>query len=541
MRNIIFALLCLLLISSSFAAPPQPVRQCAEWEPVEGVLIRWPLGISLPLVAEMSEDVIVYTLIRDYQINQATSAYYNNGVNMDNVEWVLADTYSHWTRDWGPQFVFDGNGDWGLGDPLFDGYPWVGRRGTSRGWEQDDDSNGEFASYLGVSNWEAPIVLTGGNHMTDGHGIGFCTQVQLDENNDWGISEAAWRTGLAQYFGIHDERVLPNWESYGIQHIDCVAKMLDEETILCKRLASGHSDYWAVEALVDELAAQTSCYGNPYRILRIDCGPFGGVAPAYTNSLILGKKVLLPFEGISQDAAAAQVYAEAMPGYEVIGFTGSWYDYDALHCRTMGVFDRGMLYVDVAPPPAEIPLAPWPVRAFIDDRSEAGLDYSACSLFWRRAGEAFFNEVPLMPMAAPDSLEAYIPGTEPGAEIEYYVQGADNSGRVETRPIAAPDALFSTRVDEDPTSVDVPIVEPRLVAWPNPFRGKVRFTLRGSDPVAEIDIYDLTGRHITTIPQGESMSWDGRHSSGQEASAGVYLYHSTIPGNSSLQKILMLD
>ena len=34
-----------------------------------------------------------------------------------------------------------------------------------------------------------------------------------------------------------------------------------------------------------------------------------------------------------------------MPGYEVLGFTGSWESTDALHCRAMGVGDRGMLYV----------------------------------------------------------------------------------------------------------------------------------------------------------------------------------------------------
>jgi len=516
----LFLLVCHVAVAA--AIPPQPVRQCAEWEPVEGVLIRWPLGISLDLVAEMSEDAIVYTIIRSYQINQATSTYSNNGVNMDNVEWVVADSYSHWTRDWGPQFVFDGNGYWGLGDPLFDGYPWVSRTRDGRGWEQDDDTNGEFAAFLGVNNWEAPIVLTGGNHMTDGHGTGFCTQVALDENNDWGISETAWRTGLEQYFGITEEVVLPNWESHGIQHIDCVAKMLDEETILCKRLATSHPDYYAVEDLVAQLAARTSCYGNPYRIVRVECGPFGSASPAYTNSLILGKKVLVPFEGIPEDADAAQVYADAMPGYEVIGFTGSWYNYDALHCRTMGVFDRGMLYVDVSPPPDEIPFGAYRVRALVDDRSEAGLDYSGCTLFWRRTGETNFNEVPLMPISAPDSLEAFIPPTEPGAEIEFYVQGADYSGRIQTRPIAAPDALFRMTLATDPMSVDTMIDEPMLMAWPNPFGSRVNLSLNLGGQSRVATIFDLRGRKMRTLYLQRQDFWDGRDEAGSSVPAGLY-------------------
>ena len=43
-------------------APPRGIiHNSGEWEPSEGVLIRWPLGIPVSLVAEMSEDVMVTT------------------------------------------------------------------------------------------------------------------------------------------------------------------------------------------------------------------------------------------------------------------------------------------------------------------------------------------------------------------------------------------------------------------------------------------------------------------------------------------------
>ena len=45
------------------------------------------------------------------------------------------------------------------------------------------------------------------------------------------------------------------------------------------------------------------------------------------------------------DDDALESYEEAMPGYEVLGFTGSWESTDALHCRAKGVADRGMLYI----------------------------------------------------------------------------------------------------------------------------------------------------------------------------------------------------
>ena len=58
-RRLLASLLLLICLPLPAAAqPPGPVRMCAEWEPVEGVMIRWPLGISASLVAEMSEDAL---------------------------------------------------------------------------------------------------------------------------------------------------------------------------------------------------------------------------------------------------------------------------------------------------------------------------------------------------------------------------------------------------------------------------------------------------------------------------------------------------
>ena len=39
--------------------PPFPVRNVAEFERMQGVIIRYPFGISLPLITEISENVII--------------------------------------------------------------------------------------------------------------------------------------------------------------------------------------------------------------------------------------------------------------------------------------------------------------------------------------------------------------------------------------------------------------------------------------------------------------------------------------------------
>ena len=53
-------------IGKSHRGTPPPVgeiRNPSEWEPSEGVIIRWPLGISISLVAALSQDVMVTTIV----------------------------------------------------------------------------------------------------------------------------------------------------------------------------------------------------------------------------------------------------------------------------------------------------------------------------------------------------------------------------------------------------------------------------------------------------------------------------------------------
>ena len=66
--------------------PPTPIRNIAEFEPMQGVLIRYPFGISTSIIKEMAEDVIVYCLVSSGSQNSANNSMNNACLNMDNVE-----------------------------------------------------------------------------------------------------------------------------------------------------------------------------------------------------------------------------------------------------------------------------------------------------------------------------------------------------------------------------------------------------------------------------------------------------------------------
>ncbi|MEE8575946.1 MAG: dockerin type I repeat-containing protein, partial [candidate division Zixibacteria bacterium] len=158
----------------------------------------------------------------------------------------------------------------------------------------------------------------------------------------------------------------------------------------------------------------------------------------------------------SQDAAALQTYRDAMPGYEVLGYTGTWYDNDAIHCRAMGVPDEEMLFVH------HIPLvgnhtagSNYPVSAHIAACSQTELISDSLKVYYRVDG-AELEYVMLSSTSSPDSFYCEIPEQSSGSEITYYIKAADGSGRVETHPFIGEAWAHSFRVNTAPliTSVD---------------------------------------------------------------------------------------
>lgn len=519
-------LLALLLTGTAgFAQPEAPFRLAAEWEPSYGTLIRWPLGIPSELVVELARDDSIYVLVENWaQQAEAEQAFAAWGVDMSHCRFIETPTYSHWTRDWGPHWGFDGSGECGIIDPIFDGYPW-GPGGPyrdysrSRGYEEDDMVNQALAQELGCQVWQFPAYLTGGNFMVDGHGRGFSVLSMLTENLAlWSHEE--FLSLSANWLGLSTYNILANPEEYGLQHIDCAAKLLDEETILLKQVPVWHPDYPRLAAINDRLTTEMSCFGRPYNVVRIYCDSYSeNSLAAYTNSYILNGKVFVPLFGIPADEPALQTYQNAMPGYEVIGVHyDSWYYYDALHCRAREMTDREMLLIQHRPLDSLLPSEPgFSVTCLVHPYSGAALIPDETFLRYRVAGIDSWTTVPLVPVGG-DSLSGQIPAHPVGTEVEYYLSTSDLSGRTETLPRTAPGGLFSFTVDtglglEGSSTPQVT----GFSAAPNPFQTGVTLTFTLAFPGAvELSVYDLAGRTVmkTALPcmaSGiHSVNWDAR-------------------------------
>jgi len=418
------------------APPVGPPRNPAEWEPMTGALIRWPLGITVPLIKEMSEDHEVWTILVDSAAQaNATSAYQSGGVNMSNVHFIRARTNSYWTRDYGPWFIFDGNGNQGIVDHIY-----------NRPRPQDDSIPMVIGGLWSIPVYGMDLITTGGNHMSDGLGTSMSTDLVYDENPT--KTHAQVDSIMKAYLG-NDYLVMDDVESSGIHHIDCWAKLLNPTTILVKSVSSSTPSYAALNQKAAFLATQTSAWGRPYTVVRVFCPS----TAAYTNSIILNNKVFVPIiSNTYYDTTALRVYREAMPGYEVLGFTGSWLADDAIHCRIMGITDRYMLSLDHTP---LYDTLEWDqdylTSLKIKDHSNMGLIPESLLVYYKVNSEPY-DFVHLQPTSKGDSFYAYIPSQPPGSKITYFIEAADNSGRVETHPpIGAPGAhVFYTAGNTPP-------------------------------------------------------------------------------------------
>ncbi|KYK20181.1 hypothetical protein AYK24_04080 [Thermoplasmatales archaeon SG8-52-4] len=397
--------------------PPSPVRMPAEFEPMQGVLIRYPFGISYDVIAEMSEDIEVVTIVASTsEKNYVYSQYQSNGVNVDNCDFLIAPSNSYWTRDYGPWFVFNGDDEQGIVDHIY-----------NRPRPLDDAIPIAFGDWQGIPVYSLSLEHAGGNYMTDGQGNAVSTDLVWTENP--GYSHEQIDQLMKNYCGIDNYMVVPDALGDYIKHIDCWAKFLSPDTIMIIKPSTSHSHYQDFEDAVEYFENQTSGYGTPYNVVRI----YTHMSEPYINSLILNNKVLMPVTGSQWDDEAISSYESALPGYEVLGFTGSWQSTDALHCRAKGIVDRYMLYIEHTPLyGTQTSNDGYIVNATIFPYSGEGLVNSSTGVYWKTEGGTWdFIE---MEGLGNNLFSATIPPQETGTIVYYYIYAEDNSGRSENHP-----------------------------------------------------------------------------------------------------------
>ena len=512
--------------------PTAPVRNIAEFEPMEGVLIsyRSSFGIPLSAIAEIAENVIVTTVVetqakKDYVIQQYISA----GIDTGNCNFMIAPLNSYWARDYSGWFIVDSSNNVGVIN-----FPY------NRPRPKDNDIPIAEAAFLGLDLFGMDLIHTGGNYMTDGYGISASCDLTVTENP--GLSIADINQFVHDYLGIHTYHLVDDPLDDYIEHIDCWGKFLDVDKILITEVPASDYRYNDFEAVANYFANSVCSYGYNYQVYRV----YSPDGQPFTNSLILNNKVLVPQvsgTGSNWNDSALAVYERAMPGYEIIGYTyNGWQTTDALHCRTHGIADRGMLHIYHLPVYGLQPQrASYEIIADIVSYCDSTIYSDSLLVFYSVDGSPWATTTMILQNG--NTYKGEIPGPPGGSEVDYYIHAADESGRSVNHPlIGAPDPHIFI-VETASSVVENNSGPNKLVIFPNPATDIINIMLMlENHKNISIDIYNFTGSLVKSIAEKSFSKGTTRQTIDISGlSTGVYIVVAKFGDRAINQKFLVVD
>lgn len=463
--------------------PVGDVRNIAEWEPMESVLIAYDggFGIPLSLIAEMSQDCGVTTIVSNAsEENNVMTIYNNNGVNTANCTFVHQDPNTYWTRDYSPWYITVDNSEVAIIN-----FPY------NRPRPNDNDVPILMANELGIDLYGMNIEHTGGNYMCDGYGAAASTDLVWEENTNQTTTDIDQK--VLDYMGIQTYHVtLDPLDDY-IKHIDCWGKFLDVDKILITEVPVTDYRYDDYEAVASYFAGQNCSWGYPYEVIRVQAADYYEYEEnPYTNSLILNNKVFVPQTGSDLDDDAIAVYEAAMPNYEIIGvYSTSWINSDALHCRTHGIPDRSMLDIRHMPIQGDLEFQEYyTVEAEVFSIGGAPISAGYPKLYYRTNEGDWISET--MGYISGISYMADIPGMNGENTVDYYIEAQNDAGKYRVQPLTAGHDPHTFTYSGGDISVSEEMLAQQIRLYPNPNDGQ--FVIKTPFQKSQITIYNLNGQ-----------------------------------------------
>ncbi len=436
------------VVPSEFTEPPsEPVRTMAEWEELQGIMITWTSQQTIlrQIVDYAQEECLVYIVCSDSNSVKNYLTAYN--IPLYNLKFIIALYNSIWIRDYGPWTAYSKTTD------TLNIIDWI----YNRPRPQDDQIPAVFANYINAPYYAATsppydLVHTGGNFFVDGHGTGFSSRLILQENP--GKTEAEIDTIMKKYLGIKRYIKMETLPYDVIHHIDMHMKLLDEETLLVGEYPPGVSDGPQIEANLQYLLTNfQSCYGRPYKVVRIPMPPDqyghypsqGGDYRTYTNSIIINKTVIISTYQYQYDTTAFRIYREAMPGYKIVGINSNSIIpmLGAIHCIVKEIGARNPIRIS-HPPLENQPDTTLGYEITACIKTNSGV--AAAEVYWTTDTTAGFTALPMTPLPG-DTFLATIPAQPGGSTVFYYLSAQSNLGKTVTKPLTAPAGNYRFKIE----------------------------------------------------------------------------------------------
>ena len=333
-------------LRAKIARPPVPYslgyRMPAEWELHEATWLAWPHEktdwpgkfepipwVYADIVRNLARVERVRILVRDAaMLRRVREILKKIEVNLAAVDFYLVATDRGWTRDFGPIFVKDADGDTGITNWKFNG--WAKYDNSKR----DDAATGKLLPRLKMTAWEPVhdgrrVVLEGGS--IDGNGLGSmltteeCLLSKMQERNP-GFGREDYAEVFRDYLGVTNllwlNRGIAGDDTHG--HVDDLARFVNATTLVTVVEEDPADVNYA--PLQENLARLRKMKDQDGRSLRVETLPMpravsfdGQRLPAsYANFYIANGIVLAPTFNDANDRLALEKLAGLFPDREIV-------------------------------------------------------------------------------------------------------------------------------------------------------------------------------------------------------------------------------
>ncbi|MHC4106556.1 MAG: agmatine deiminase family protein [Planctomycetota bacterium] len=312
------------------AAPSGAVDTPTEYEPNEGMLIRW--GSYNALLTELTVGVttgdaeaVVYILVTGAsQQASATSTLTSAEADMSQVEFITYSSNSAWIRDYGPRFIFEDENR-AIVDHTY-----------NRPRPLDNAFPHHLSGLWGEPEYDLPLVHGGGNFHLFSNGDAFMSDLILTENPGQSARD------VMDYFSAYENVDLTIYQGLptsfdSTQHIDMwMFPVRDNEIIIGEYDSATGAPYTITEGAVADLTSRG------YMVYRTPGWNSGGTHYTYTNAVVFNDLVFTSEFGppyATQDAQARAVFELAFPDHQIIPTDCSSIIHaaGAIHCIVMHV------------------------------------------------------------------------------------------------------------------------------------------------------------------------------------------------------------
>ncbi len=331
----------------------------AEWEKQAAIWLAWPHNKEdwperfgpIPwayaeIIRYLSQVERVRLVVKSpRQEEEAAAILERSGVDLGQIDFILAPTDRVWLRDSGPIFVYDGKKrvltDWRFN--AWAKYP---------NWKNDDKIPAHVEALLKLPRIQPEhkgkhVVLEGGSIDVNGKGTLLTTEECLLSKvqcRNPGFSRDDYEQVFAKYLGISN--VI--WLGKGITgddthgHVDDLARFVNPTTVIAiTEKNKRDSNHALLNDNLKRLKKARDQNGRQLTVVELPCPkPIifedQRLPASYANFLIANGLVLVPTFNDVNDRVALNILSDAFPKHDVIGiYCGDFiWGLGTIHCAS---------------------------------------------------------------------------------------------------------------------------------------------------------------------------------------------------------------